>query len=191
LVNYKRAVFLLKSGYFDLTMIYKAPHLNAFAAPIMEIEALPNILIGLQGTEIKSLKSLETMTVAVLRGGVFDQMFSTHKKWKSIATNNYEHSVRLLLKGRVDAVAGELDGMVFHFHQAAITPDMLGSPFALGTKEMTMYASHASKLKGDYETLKAAILQLQKGGITERTRQNHLDLSLQEKLQVPVRTVEK
>ncbi|MBL4838498.1 MAG: transporter substrate-binding domain-containing protein [Kordiimonadaceae bacterium] len=190
LVNYKRVQFLLKSGYFDLAMIFKAPHLNEFSTPIIELEALPNIIIGLQGTEIKSLKALETMTVAALRGGVFDQMFSTHKNWQSITANSYEHSVRLLLKGRVDAMVGTLDGVIFHLQRAGVTPDMLGSPFELDTQEMTLYASHASKLNGDYEIMKAATQQMQKDGLTERIRQSFLDPAMRKKLRLPAWTVE-
>lgn len=108
----KRMIAQFENGSLDIGIFYRTPRLEAVAIPIVELENLANIAVGLKGVDIQAKSDFEKFTIAVVRGGFFEDHFKANPTWKYIPVTDYQQAVSVLKRGRVNAVIGAAEGVL-------------------------------------------------------------------------------
>jgi len=168
IVPYSRAVQLLKSGTVDLTIMFTNKELAETAFQLSPIIKLDNIIIGLKGTEFKTLENLQGKTVAGLRNALYDTRYDENLEIRKYPTTNYMQSLKMLISGRVDAVIGNKFNILWTLKELGQPSNSLGLPLNLNSKYAYLHLSKKSNNPAIKDKIITAIKSLkQKGAIKE------------------------
>jgi len=106
---YARIISELKNGKTDLTIMFKYKELKDYVIYIAPLPSLHNIVIGLKGNRFEAISDLEGKTIAYLRGARFSEDIDTNNKIKKHRTNDFRQGIKMLTRGRVDAIIGPME----------------------------------------------------------------------------------
>ncbi len=174
IVPYARTVHELERGNCDVVLRYSNETLDQVAVRVATIVSLPTIVLSAAGNRFSSLADLRGKTVGVVRGGRFDDAFDADSAIRKVDTGNYEHTLRMVMAGRLDAAIGSNVGLYFNARRAGIRPEQLAPPLVLSEKSFYL---HFSRKTADEETVaavKAAVARLQARGEIRKIIQRYL-----------------
>jgi len=106
---YARIISELKNGKTDLTIMFKYNELKDYVIYIAPLPSLHNIVIGLKGNRFETISDLEGKTIAYLRGARFSEAVDANNKIKKHRTNDFRQGIKMLARGRVDAIIGPME----------------------------------------------------------------------------------
>lgn len=156
----KRMVHLLKNGDVDMAIYFAAPELAPHVVRLKKISEIVNIVVGLKGVDLASKEDLARVRVGVLRGGYFEQAFAQNPAWDYVPTVDYVQSVTLLQNGRVDALVGTAEGLLYSFQRAGIRADEVGAILHFSRSFSWAQMSKASDRINEADRIKAALAQM-------------------------------
>jgi ABC-type amino acid transport substrate-binding protein len=178
LAPFARVIQHLRSGYADLAVMYRNAKIDEAAVlvgPFMRDAR--NVVFGRSGVTCSSLEDLHGKQVAHLLGAHYDDALAADEAIKKYYTTSYQHSLRMFLKNRVDAIVGPEDGILFAAKKRGMALDLFGAPLVLNTREAFMFFS---KRTVDHETLtllRSTLDRLRKAGVIDEIRAKYVDLS--------------
>ncbi len=162
IVPFARMIKNLKNGGADFGIFFVSEANSKVAKKVAPVMPLENIVVGLKGTEIKSLKDLHGKKVARVRNAKYDESFAADSAILKYNTNNYQDSVRILFKKRVDAMIGPKTGLFFAAKKLGYSEDSFCDPLILNTKDAWLQYSRAASDEKKIAALKAAAEKLLK-----------------------------
>ena len=173
LVPYPRSILDLKSGKSNFVIRYPNKELFQISIQVGATVGFPSIIIGLKGSKFEKLSDLHGKTVAVIRGGQFDDQFDADHRIIKHEVENYEQMLNMLLIKRVDAVIGSDVGLFHTAKKLKIPKTQLGSPLQLQKKYFILnYSKRSADIK-TIESLKAALDKLRTSGEFERIEKEY------------------
>lgn len=164
IVPYARTIFDLKNGTADFVLRFSNDQLPEIAIPVGSVISMPTIIIFPAGSSYKTLNDFHGKTVALLRGGKFDERFDNDSGIKKYEANDYGQMLKMLTAGRIDGAIGTNVGLYFSAQELGIKPETLAAPLVLNKKDFLL---HFSKMNGStpvMNALKAALEKLKKSG---------------------------
>lgn len=161
-VPFTRLTKKLEYGKADFGIFFISKANSKAAKKVIPIIPLENIVVGLKGSEIKSLKALHGKLVARVRNAKYDESFSADSAILKYDTNNYQHSIKMLIKKRVDAMIGPRTGLFFAAKKIGYSEDTFCEPLILNTKYAWLQYSRVASDEKKIAALKTAAEKLLK-----------------------------
>ena len=168
LIPYPRLIKDLKSGAADFSIRYTNDELKTISFPRDEIIGFQTIIVGLKDTRFTKLEDLHGKTVGTIRTAHFDDQFSSNQKIKKIDFIDYDHSIKMLMKKRLDAVIGSEIGLNLAFIKNNVPANALGEPLRLQKKFFIIHYSKKTYSEKVAKDLTKAINKLKASGEFEK-----------------------
>lgn len=126
----------------------------------LEIGVMPRL-----NHPLNKYEDLYSTSVAVPRGASLSKRFDSDTNILKIITRGYSNSVQMLLKGRVDAVAGAIDSIRYNIKQENLDPDdIIGSPLVFLELELWLVCVPDRLPPSIIDRLREAIVTLRESG---------------------------
>ena len=164
----------LKSGRADLAIMFKYPELNEYVVYIAPLPTLKTVVVGLKGSSLDSIQSLEDKRIAYLRGGKFSELIDSNPKIQKYLTNDFLQGVRMLIGGRVDAIIGPMDPIMAAVAKSSSNKDLLGVPLVVAERTPWIQISRKGALVGHAKLLKQQFELMQARGDLELLQRQYL-----------------
>ena len=104
-VSYNRMIRLLEKGDVDFSIFFISPRSKQVADPVHVFYEIQTSMIARRNPQQRPTQETK-LSLAYPRGVFFGTDLDTSTAMDKLFTNGHEHSVSLLVSGRVDAIAG-------------------------------------------------------------------------------------
>jgi polar amino acid transport system substrate-binding protein len=129
--------------------------------------------LGIKGTKFHTIDDLKGKRLAYLRGAKFSDAIDNDDSILKYETTNFRQGIKMLKKGRVDAIIGPLDPII----SAAIlsgSTDFLGEPLVVSERTPWLQLSNKSRaLNAEAELTEHFKAILQRGSL-KKLREKYL-----------------
>jgi len=116
-VPYSRMMQMRNHGETDLFVsIQSASNISA-GELIADIYPIHSVIFANKKRYAAFKAGQEPLKIASIRGALYNKNLQDIEKYDLILSNNHEHSIRLVLAGRVDGIAGPLNQLAFLLDQ--------------------------------------------------------------------------
>jgi polar amino acid transport system substrate-binding protein len=163
----------MKAGKLDLMiMIPNDETKHQFG--VAEIMPSNTIVLPKLGSPLAEYADLKGKTIASLRGGNYDQRFSTDADIKKYEVDSYVLGLRMTKGGRLDGMIGPDFGLYYQIMLDGMKRSEFGPSLVLNTRTLVLLASES--IKPDLKaTLKAAVEELRSSGAIDAAAARYLD----------------
>ncbi|MGF1740586.1 transporter substrate-binding domain-containing protein [Vibrio profundum] len=171
---YPRVLLDLESGDADIALLYINNHLEKSTVKVASIFTDSNIIIGKAGLDITSLEDLYGLKVGILRKASYSKSFDSNTNITKVRVKNYRQSIRMLLKGRIDALIGGTIIVNYELRKLGHDQDVLGTPFVISRTPVWLLVSKKNKDRTLKEKLRNSVISLKKIGFFTKTAQKYI-----------------
>jgi polar amino acid transport system substrate-binding protein len=144
---YARIIHELKFGITDITIMFKYAELKEYVDYLVPLPPIKNVVVGLKNKKFTSIKQLKGKTIAYLRGAKFSVQIDEDDEIVKYYTRDFRNGIEMLAAGRVDAVIGPYEALVYAAKLTNQKDDLLGSPFVVSERTPWLQMSKKSKYK--------------------------------------------
>lgn len=128
-----------------------------------------------QGVDLKEYEDLSNLKIAVPRGIYIYEPFDNDGGLNKVWSTNYEHSASMLLRGRVDGMAGVVESLLFNTRKLGMAPDEIGESLVFSRYPIWLLCAHGSVPSEILERLKTAVASLRKEGTIRKIFKAHVE----------------
>jgi polar amino acid transport system substrate-binding protein len=161
---YSRIIHEMKYGLSDVTIMFKYDELNEYVDYLIPLPSIKNVIVGLNGNHFSSIKELKGKTIAYLRGAKFSAEIDHDKDIHKYLTSNLVNGIKMLVVGRVDAIIGPYQAILYAAKIAGKRKNLLGSPLVVSERTPWLQISKKSKFRGKSEKLSLTFNSLLENG---------------------------
>jgi polar amino acid transport system substrate-binding protein len=141
---YGRIMHELKIGKTDLTIMFKYKELDDYVDYIYPLPALKNVVIGRKGTNFGSVKQLEKLSIAYLRGAKFSDAIDNNPEIIKQSVSDFRQGLLMLKKGRVDAIIGPMAPIISAAKLLEFNNNFFGKPLIVSERTPWLQISKKS-----------------------------------------------
>lgn len=169
IVPYVRTSYAVANGTADFVLRFTNKQLQKDAIQVVSVVAMQNIVVGLAGSEYRSLSDLHGKTVANLKGAIFDKQFTADVQILKYDVRDYGQGLKMLFaKREIDGVIGSNVGVYYSALKLGYSPNQLSKPLALSSKHFWLHFSKKNEDKIVIAALKDAIERLKEKGAIKK-----------------------
>lgn len=117
IVPYPRMVQMQVLGETDLSVSFQPVNEIVSGEHIADIYPLRTVVLAKKGQVALHTDPANPLKIATLRGALYNKDISERLHYRLLQTNDHEHSIKLVLAGRADGVAGPQDQLEFLLDQ--------------------------------------------------------------------------
>ncbi|MEH6624828.1 MAG: transporter substrate-binding domain-containing protein [Motiliproteus sp.] len=170
----KRLVQQLKNKQTDCSMmIFNDATSGSFQMLAALGEHLRVGVIAAAGAKLERYQDLQSLNIAVPDALSIYPRFDQDRTLKKIATQNYRHSALMLSRGRVNAMAGGIESMLFNAYQLQVPKQALGYPLVFDELPIWLLCGRDSLSPQIKQRLVTAVGSLREEGEIRRIFQRH------------------
>ncbi len=158
----------LKIGKTDLTIMFKYKELANYVDYIYPLPTLKNVVIGRKGNDYHSVKQLEKLSIAYLRGAKFSDDIDNNPEILKQTVSDFKQGLLMLEKGRVDAIIGPMAPILSAAKKIHLGKDFFGKPLIVSERTPWLQLSKKSHDKISPQQLKAVFSQIMAQGELKR-----------------------
>lgn len=173
LVPFARAIKQIENGEADFTIMYLNPSIEQASIIVSSIIYHKVVVFGHAGTRYTSLEELHGKTIANVRDAKYDEGFDGDEAITKYLTNDYQQSLSMFLKNRVDGVIGPEIGFLFTAKNMGQPRTIFGEPLVLSTREGYLFFSKKNADDETISALRAAIERLKTQGTFDGIEKNY------------------
>jgi len=171
---YARIIYELKTGHTDLTIMFKYKELENHVTYITPLPPLQNVVIGVFGKNFASISDLEGKSIAYLRGANFSSEIENNSAITLYRTKDFKQSIKMLVAGRVEAVAGPFEALLMAAKSLGKNKDFFGEELVISERTPWLQISNKSKHKFDIGNLELKFKNNLKHKKLEQIKSNYL-----------------
>ncbi len=162
----KRVIKGLVIGEFDCSIFAETPYAKDNFKLLEKIgKKLEVGVLPAKGIKLNVYEDLSDIKIALPLGISLSPKFDTDKDLEKISSNGYFQAVKMLSKGRVNAIAGALDSMRFSARQIGLDPaQTFDKPLLFVDLDMWLTCPNKKLAPEAIERLRAAVRKLRKRG---------------------------
>lgn len=138
-----------------------------------------NVTVGIlpiSGIKLSEYSDLSDKIIAVPLGIIFDEKFHNDKSLNKVHPPAYINGIRMLKKGRADAVAGAIPMLKYIAKKENISKSFFDKPLIMFEASMYLICNKSIK-KEETDILKDALKKLKSNGKTQQILDNYFDIS--------------
>ena len=177
IVPYARTVLSLKDGSADMVLRFNNEELSSVAIQVIPVVGMQTVVLSRATRPVNSLAELNGKLLAVVRSFPLDPRIEDNSSIRIYTTDSNEHSMRMLLAGRVDAVLGSDVGMYGAASTLGHQINEFAAPIKLESRDFWLHLSRKTADEATIKALKNAVEKLQRQGAINRIRQRYLPQS--------------
>jgi polar amino acid transport system substrate-binding protein len=170
---YGRIMHELKIGKTDLTIMFKYKELADYVDYIYPLPTLKNVVIGRKGSDYHSVKQLENLSIAYLRGAKFSDDIDNNSEIIKQTVSDFNQGLLMLEKGRVDAIIGPMAPIISAAKKIHLSKDFFGKPLVVSERTPWLQLSKKSHNKISPKHLEAVFSQIMEQGELERIQKKY------------------
>ena len=170
---YGRIMHELKLGKTDLTIMFKYKELADYVDYIYPLPTLKNVVIGRKGANYHSVKQLEKLSIAYLRGAQFSDDIDNNPKIIKQTVSDFHQGLLMLKKGRVDAIIGPMAPIISAAKQLGLSKAFFGKPLVVSERTPWLQLSKKSHHKVSAKQLKTLFSQMMAQGELKTIQQKY------------------
>lgn len=171
---YARIIYELKTGYTDLTIMFKYKELEDFVTYITPLPSLQNVVVGVRGNNISSIEAIEGSSIAYLRGANFSNEIENNSTITLYRTKNFKKSIEMLIAGRVEAVIGPFEALLMAAKSLGKNKGFFGEPLVVSQRTPWLQVSNKSKHKFNIIKLEKKLKENIKNKTLEHLKKSYL-----------------
>jgi ABC-type amino acid transport substrate-binding protein len=171
---YGRMLQSLKNGNSDFTIHIRSSNTEHIADSLVKVDDIEIYITGKKGIEINSYNDLRELRISQPRGTFFDDRFDSDKDLQVVKVNGHESSTKLMLNGRVDAVAAPIESVYYELSKLHLNNLPLGKPYLLSKKALWLRFSKKSRQHKDRGKVANAVKTLVEEGVFKETYSRYL-----------------
>ena len=123
-------------------------------------------ILASSNIKLDSYSDLKNMTIAIPLGLYFHEKLHQDKSFTIITPSEYIDTIRLLKKGRIDAVGGAIPILLFLAKKEKMLVSKLGAPLTLKQNEIYLVCTNSTP-KFIQNKLKQTIIELKSDGVIQ------------------------
>ncbi|KGJ91668.1 substrate-binding periplasmic protein [Colwellia psychrerythraea] len=170
---YGRIMHELKLGKTDLTIMFKYKELADYVDYIYPLPTLKNVVIGRKDTNFSSVKQLEKLSIAYLRGAKFSDDIDNNPEIIKQTVSDFYQGLLMLKKGRVDAIIGPMAPIISAAKNLDLSRDFFGKPLIVSERTPWLQLSKKSHHKVSAKQLKNIFSQMMAQGELNNIQQKY------------------
>lgn len=162
----KRVIKGLMVGDFDCSIFAETPfakdnfNLLEKIGKKLEVGVLPA-----KGIKLRSYEDLSNIKIALPLGISLSPKFDTDKDLEKISSAGYSQAVKMLSRGRVEAIGGALDSLRYSARQFGLDPDQVfDQAYLFVDLDMWLTCPNKKLAPESIERLRIAVRKLRKNG---------------------------
>jgi len=174
LLPYARVRSSLNKGSNDISLGLMSPSKLDALIPIALIREIKTVVIARMKHSVNSYHDIKNLTIGKTRGTRLSKHFDQDKSLKIEELDNYAMAVRMLISGRIDAIAGSLSVLTYQLQQydsAGVI--QVSNHLELGKKEQWLFMSKKSKHTDKIPLLSEAVSSLKSSGKIQKILDKH------------------
>lgn len=162
----KRVIKGLMIGDFDCSIFAETPFAKENFRLLEKIgKKLKVGVLPAKGIKLHSYEDLRDMKIAVPLGISLSPKFDSDKELIKISSSDYFQAVKMLSKGRMNAIAGALDSLRYSARQIDLDPDQIfDQAFLFLDLDMWLTCPNKNLAPESIERLRSAVRKLRKNG---------------------------
>jgi len=173
---YARIIRELQAGVTDMSIMFKYKQLEDFVVYIAPLEPLKIVVMGLEGTDFDSVNSLKGKSIAYLRGAKFSDAIDNDQEIIRVDTTSFTQGIKMLMLGRVDAIIGPLDPIMFKTEEITANKNIFGVPLIIDERTPWLQVSKKSVDKVSVEKLQTIFQKMVKLGELTALRTKYMNM---------------
>ena len=144
---YSRILHSVANNKVDMALIFRNSSIENTSTYIGPISLSRVLIITAPKITVEKYEDLYQLnSVAVIRDAQFHKHFDQDEKIKKVAVKSYSQAIKMLEKGRVDAVIGSDIGLVHAMKTLDVRNDYMTTAYELGKKAWYFHFHRQSKL---------------------------------------------
>ena len=171
---YARIIKELITGQTDVTIMFKYKELEGHVVYVAPFETLKIVVIGLKGVTFQSIDSLKGRALAYLRGAKFSDVIDNDPDIIKYDTTDFSQGIKMLKYGRVDALIGPLDPILFTSAKMFDNKNIFGRPLVVDERTPWVQVSNKSLGRISIKKLKAAFQKMKGAGQLDLLRKKYI-----------------
>ncbi len=174
LLPYARIWQSLELGVSDLSIAFSSPDRGINFERVALIRKVQTVVIARKGIKLASYDDLKNIRIGKTRGTKLSDRFDSDQNLQLLELNGYEQAIKMLVAGRIDAIAGSSLVLTYQLaqHDALNEMDMT-SKVILGSREQWLHMSKKSSFKSQIPILVESVKQLIKFGHFDAVMDKH------------------
>lgn len=152
----------LEYGRIDFSIFLRTPFSESIAVPIANV-GIPfrTVILPKKDLSIKSFEDLNGVRLSMARGLKVGGEFANQKDLNITYSADYAHSVQMFKAGRIDAIVGTQQSLIYNAFKLGLNPNQVFSmPFELAQLEGWVQASNEFIAREGMENLQIAAQSL-------------------------------
>ena len=172
IVPYARMVQMQALGETDLSVSFQPVAESESGDFVADIYPLQSVVFVKSGAAQQD--PVHPIAVASIRGALYNEDMTRSKRYQLILTNDHEHSIRLVLAGRADGLAGPKDQLEFLLDQRLDKTQKFEQIDQIGADKVWLQISKKGAGYSELARIKAAMAKLHSEGTVTYIVEKHL-----------------
>ncbi|PCI64643.1 MAG: hypothetical protein COB37_00830 [Kordiimonadales bacterium] len=164
-VSYARMFSLLKTGEVDFAFFFRSEASEKVAIPLVETLVMKTVLVARPETVSRLNGQLTGLVIASPISIRYSMAFDSRPDIQKVYVNDFTQAVRLLVRGRVGAVAGPVASLVYSFRKEDLNPENFAILYEINTNRTYLQYSKNSPLPQKMDAIVAAAQKHTKSGL--------------------------
>lgn len=136
-----RGIQDMASGDSDMIIMIPNPAVERHTVNLGSVVPVENIIVGRQTQPLRTLEDVRGRKLAAVRGAKYDDRISRENGMIVYPTEDYQHSLKMLMARRVDFVMGPHLGLFFTAQQLKLPRKVFGKPLVLSSVHGCLFVS--------------------------------------------------
>ena len=174
LLPYSRARRSIELGEHDGGLLLRSTNLDPYVEYIVKLVTSRTVIIPKKGISLDSYDDLTNITFGKLRGTNLNERLENDPNISFIKISSYEQGLKMLKKGRIDAIVGNERGLSYIENNDIANDVNLSGKFVVGQREVWLVLSKKSENLDKAKQLKRAAQALINEGVFENILTKHI-----------------
>lgn len=165
----------MKSGAISCSILFEGPSFKDQFEPVEKIgKELHSVVLFRKDLKIEKISDLEGYRLGVLNGVRFSSAISENTSIEKLIVNNYAQGVKMLHRGRLDAMLGTYDALVYSMLKQNIDLNEYADPYILSRNDLYLMCNKNAFPEEEKVVLRKTIRHLRDSGFIEDVWNSYL-----------------
>jgi len=168
LIPYSRALKGLEYGEYDGGIVAKTTYLNQKVEYVTKLITSKTVIIPKKGITLNNYNDLVDITIGRFRGVDLNGILGTKLQFSLVDLYSYQQGLRMLQKGRIDAIAGNNLGLSIIDQLGMLEDVNLPGSLVIGNREVWFVVSRKSQHLDQIPRLSLGVTSMINDGVFDK-----------------------
>ena len=166
---YPRVIHEIATGQAELAVLFAGPQSDAIGQSLGKLTAVRVIIVMRAGEKaLTTLEDFEGLKIGYVRGSRYGSVFDDNPLFKHVAVSNADQGLRMLMSGRIDAMASTEHSLLYASYHSGIASADLRVALSPVTASAHLYVSRHALNAPWLPAVQAALDAMRENGSLHR-----------------------